>query len=79
MIVDTTMRIQNMVEMGMNYNYLINLELLNDIPCYKFYIGESNCEEFLGYKNIKVSHFYNHIGISMLDDQIYQKLEVKDR
>ncbi len=78
-VVDTTMRIQNMYEMGMNHNYLINLELLNLLPCQKFYIGECNCEEYLGYKNIKVSRFYNHIGMSMLDEKIYQELEVKNK
>ncbi len=75
-VVDSTLRIQNMFEMTMTRSYLLNFERLKNAKFHCFYLGSSNCDQYFGFKNIKIKND-NRIEISLLVDEMIKRLKKK--
>lgn len=77
-IIDTSFNIQNLSEMSISNNYLINIHELRNSDFLKFYIGEANVDNYLGFENVKVPNSkeeYKNIVIEILDKIIAKELE----
>lgn len=72
-VLDTSLRIQDLYEISMNYRNLINLDEIINYNFQKIFIGESNCGSFRGFYNIKFTE-KNFIGLNKFDCYIYEKL-----
>jgi len=76
-IIDTSFNIQNLSEMSISNNYLINIHELRNSDFLKFYIGEANVDNYLGFKNIKIPNSkeeYKNIVVEILDKIIAKEL-----
>lgn len=75
-VVDSALRIQNMFEMTMNRSYLLNFERLKNAKFHCFYLGSSNCDQYFGFRNIKLKN-ENQLEISLLVEEIIKRLKKK--
>lgn len=77
-VVDTSLKIQNMYEISINHKNLVNLDCLKLYDFHKFYIGESNCDEFFGFYNVRIPHYrenMSQIGLQLFDKKVYQLMK----
>lgn len=77
-IIGTSLNVQNMYEQSMNKKYMLNLYKINSLCFHKFYIGESNCDQWNGFYNIKIPSNNDDlmlIGLDLLDNVLYSKLK----
>ncbi|MFQ6795102.1 MAG: MurR/RpiR family transcriptional regulator [Thomasclavelia sp.] len=74
-VVDSSLRIQNMFEMSMNRSNLLNFEKLKDPKFHCFYIGNSNCDSYFGFKNLKIKN--NLYQLNLLSYELINILKKK--
>lgn len=77
-IIDTSMTVQNMYEMSINHHHLINLDHIKSYDFQKFYIGKANCDEYMGYHNVRIPNLREDmmkIGLEMLDRRLIYMLK----
>ena len=80
-IVDASIRIQNLYETSINNAYLLNLNLIKDLNFKKYYIGETNTDEYMSFNNIRIPNYGEdlmYIGIILLDRYICEKLKERE-
>ena len=65
-IIDTSFNIQNLSELSISNNYLINIHELRNSDFLKFYIGEANVDNYLGFKNIKIPNSKEEYKLSLI-------------
>ena len=75
-VIDSSMKVQNMFEMSMNRSYLLNFERLKNAKFKCFYLGNSNCDEYFGFKNIKLKE-ENPLLINLLVFEIIKRIKKK--
>lgn len=76
-IINTSMNIQNYHEMSTNHEYLLNIDILNEMHFNKFYIGHSNKNRYLDFELIKLPDYGEEISIviiNILDKYICEKI-----
>lgn len=75
-VIDSSMKVQNMFEMSMNRSYLLNFERLKNANFKCFYLGNSNCDKYFGFKNIKLKE-ENPLLINLLVFEIIKRIKKK--
>lgn len=55
-MVESSWRIQGIYEKSLNTSHMLNLEKINELPFFKFYIGEANTDQWQKFHNIKVPY-----------------------
>lgn len=76
-IINTSMNIQNYHENSINNLYLLSFEKINEYKLNKFYIGQANKNDYLGFNLIKLPDYGEEISIviiSILDKYICEKI-----
>lgn len=79
-IVDASIRIQNLYENSLNSAYLLNLNMINNLEFKKYFIGEASMDQYLNYTNIRVPNYGEdlmYLGIILLDRFICGELKEK--
>lgn len=72
-IIDTSLRIQDLYELSINYSNLISIGDLINKPFHKVFIGDASKKQFSQFMNIKVER-NDVIGVDKLDYMLYEYL-----
>ena len=72
-MIESLWRIQLIYENSITKSHMLNLQKVNDYSFKKFYIGEADCDEYLTFHNVALSHCYDYmsyLSLHLLDQKL---------
>lgn len=75
-MVESSWHIQLIYENSIVNSHILSLDVVNQMPFQKFYIGQADCLQYHTFKNIKIAHNDDtqYLSIMMLDQKIKKML-----
>lgn len=72
-MVESSWHIRLIYENSVINSHILSLDLINELPFQKFYIGKAEYDQYLKFNNINISHNYDCVSqlvVSLLDQKI---------